>query len=306
MAIPIFIVGWRRAGTTLLTDLISRHSKVTGVNDEQMPGELGGSFESVFFSHLAGKYGDLKHPNNLIRFIEIFGSSSYFELTGLDKEFLYSERPDTYEKVFRLTMDKFAEKNNADFWVEKSPPHSYHIEELSRFYDDAKFIAIKRNVVEQVRSAIGLLELMGRVSVKGVSRKLKILQELLAYYGANKHIERFQKKHPSKIILIAFEDLIKSRRETMMAICDFLGLDFQPQMLESQYKPATSFKSEIEKSQKFLPQDVQMIHVLSPFFACLPYAFYRVLYMAKRTTHGQQLPDFFYITKMKSLGKERF
>jgi len=298
MPIPIFVVGWRRAGTTLLANLIAQHSKVTIVNDNQMPGDLGGAFESVFFSHLAGKYGDLKHPNNLIRFIEIFGSSSYFELTGLDKEFMFAERPETYAKLFRVTMDKFAEKNGADWWVEKSPPHSFHIEELSRFYDDAKFVAVKRNVVEQVRSAIGLLELIGRVSRTGVKRKLKIVREVLAYYGAYKHIERFQKQHPSKIILIAFEDLIKSRIKTIMAVCDFLQLDFQPQMLESQYKPATSFKSEIERIQILSPMDVKMIHALSSFCTRLPYPFYRILYVAKRTIHGQKLPDFFFITKV--------
>jgi hypothetical protein len=303
MAKPIFLVGWRRSGTTWLGTLIGQHTNVAAILGG-VPGRRGGIVESAYFSHLAGKFGNLESHNDLIHFIEVIGNSTYFELSGLKKDLLYKERPITYEGLFRLIMDRFAEKERTDFWLEKNPAHSFHLMDISSAYPDAMFLSIGRDIVQQVQSALKLIERInpGRKPIKGLIKKLTIFKEVIGYHAATKHIERFRLKHPDKILLVKYENLVKSRRKVVNAICKFLGLDFQEAMLESIYKPATSFKSETQRGEVLSPSEARMIHLLSLFFACVPYMFYRLLYLAKRKIEGQKFPFWYFSTTIERYG----
>ncbi len=154
MATPIFIVEWRRSGTTWLGNLISQNNNVASVMTNSSFIKDIGVYESLYFVRLAGKFGDLKNYNNLIHFVDFFCSSDFCLSTGIDKEIIYNERPKTYEELFRIVMDRFAQKMNVEFWLEKSPSHSFHVDEISHYYVDAKFIAIKRDKIGQLGSAM--------------------------------------------------------------------------------------------------------------------------------------------------------
>ncbi len=51
-------------------------------------------------------------------------------------------------------MDSYAERENANYWLEKTPAHSLYLEELSEHFPEAKFIAIKRNIIDTIKSTI--------------------------------------------------------------------------------------------------------------------------------------------------------
>jgi uncharacterized short protein YbdD (DUF466 family) len=303
MAKPIFIVGWRRTGTTLLTNLICQNSNVACVQGH-IPGSMSGVAESAYFSHLAGKFGSLENHNNLILFIEMFCNSTYFELSGLEKDFLYKERPSSYDGLFRLVMDRFSEKKGTDFWLEKTPAHSLHLEEIYRYYRDSKFVAIKRDILKQIQSSMKLREINKISDVKGQKRIFNIVKRIFNYHAAYKHIEHFRTNHPNRIITTTYEDLISSRKEAITAICEFLELEFQENMLESKYRPNTSFSSEAERKQVLSPMEVKIIRKLSFFFNLLPYSLYRMIHLLKRKIEGQKLPSWFFATKIECLNRK--
>ena len=149
---PVFIVGIERSGTTWLANILCQHSNITGIQAKRHYG----IHESVFFSNIEEKFGNLSDDNNFIQLVEILSSSDYFILSGLNKDILYEERPKTYHDFFRLIMERFAEKRKADFWLEKTPSHSLYLEKISKYYPDAKFIAIKRDIVDTIKSTIRL------------------------------------------------------------------------------------------------------------------------------------------------------
>ena len=297
---PIFLVGWRRSGTTWLGTLISQNTNVASIMGGA-PGKKGGCVESFYVSHLAGKFGDLKNYNNLIYFIEVFGSSTYYILSGLDKEFLYRKRPLTYEELFKVVMDQYAEMNDADFWFEKNPSHSFHIEEISGYYQDAKFIAITRDIVDQVRSALKMNKLE-RIEAKGLKKALNILKEIIGYYMSCKHISHFKAKYPERILVVSYEELVKTRETELITICKFLGLEFQPAMLESPYKAGSSFKSEKDREKELSPVQIRIIKMISPFFALLPYSFYHYLYLIAKRIQGIHFPYWFFSTQIERYG----
>ncbi len=300
MAKPIFLVGWRRSGTTWLGNLISQHTNIASILGGK-PGERGGCVESFYFSHMAGRFGDLKNYNNRIYFIEVFGSCTYYELSGLGKAFLYERRPHSYEDAFRQLMDRYAELKGADFWFEKNPSHSFHVGEIAGYYQDAKFVAIKRGIVGQVRSALQINKIEG-IQAQGLKKFLYVLKEIISYFMAFKHIDYFKSKHPQKMLIVSYEELVKDRRQVITAICDFLGLEFQPAMLESPYKMATSFKSEAEREAILSPAQEKMVKILSPFFALIPYRVYRILYRTAKKIQGIHFPHWFFSTKLEQYG----
>jgi hypothetical protein len=225
-------------------------------------------------------------------------------LSGLEKDFLYKERPSTYEGLFHLVMDRFAEKKGTGFWLEKTPAHALRLEQIYSSYKDVKFVAIKRDIVNQIRSSMKLIEKVGKKPVKGLKKKFHIVKRIFNYHSSYKHIGRFRAKHLDKIIVVTYEDLVSSRREVIASMCEFLGLDFQNEMLESKYIANTSFSSEAERKQVLSPMEVKMIRKLSFFFALLPYSLYRVIYVLKRKIEGQKLPSWFFATKIERYGWE--
>lgn len=297
MATPVFLVGWRRSGTTWLGALIAQNTNISCVMGGK-PGELGGCAESYFFSHLYNKFGDLKDHNNLIHLIEVFGNSTYFELTGFTKDFLYEERSETYEGLFRRLMDRYAEGKGAELWLEKNPSHSFHVEEIARCYEDAKFIAIERDVVGQLRSALKMNELEG-IEMRGLRKAVGILKEVVGYCAAQKHINRLRSKHPDRMLVVSYEDLVKSRKEVITAICDFLGVAFEPAMLESPYKAASSFISEEEKKGVLSDREAAATRIIFRLCNLLPWRFYRWLYRRAKKMQGLHFPHWFFSTKIE-------
>lgn len=304
MARPIFVGGAARTGTTWLANIISRHSKVACVQGSS-PGGLDGINESAFFSHVAGMFGNLENDNNLIQLIEVFASSSYFISSGLDKNIFYKERVHTYQDFFRLLMDHFAEKNGAALWLEKTPAHAFHFEKIVTYYDDAQIIAIKRNPIDQIKSGIILSQ--KRVGQKNfIRRKIDILKRLFNYNACYKHVGHLVSKKPDKIILIEYEDLLKSRQRVINRICNFLEIEFEEEMLgdRDNRKSNTSFISDIERSKVYSPMEERGICLLSYLMEWVPYRLYRLAYLAKRITiiKKRKLPYWFFKTKIKQYG----
>ncbi len=300
MAKPIFLVGWRRSGTTWLGNLISQNTNIASIMGGK-PGEMGGCVESFYFSHLAGKFGDLKNCNNRIYFIEVFGSCTYYELSGLGKAFLYEKKPLSYADAFRFMMDRYAELKGTDFWFEKNPSHSFHVEEIADAYQDAKIVAIKRDIIGQVRSALKINKIEG-VEAEGLKAYLYVLKEIISYYMAFKHIDHFKAKHPEKMLIVYYAELVGDTEGVLTTICDFLGLEFEPAMLKSPYKAATSFKSEEERHEILPPAQEKMLKILAPIFALIPYSLYKIFYRTAKKIQGLHFPHWFFSTKLEQYG----
>ena len=304
MARPIFIGGAARTGTTWLSNIISRHSKVAGI---LRPSSIGmyGLNESAFFSHVAGMFGNLENDNNLIQFIEVFTNSDYFAASGLDKEIFYREKTRTYQDFFRLLMDRFAEKEGAALWLEKTPAHSFHFEEIIGYYDDAKIIAMKRGPIDQVKS--GVMMLKRRIGEKDLGiKKTDILTRVFKYHSCYKHIAHLMSTKPDKVKLIEYEELRKSTRSIVVEICDFLEIEFEEEMLRDRnnQKFHTSFISDSDRDKILSKIEDRGIRLISYLLELLPYRLYRLVYLLNRiiVVRRRKLPYWFFKTKIKQHG----
>jgi hypothetical protein len=291
---PIFIVGNQRSGTTWLSNILCQHNKIIGVQSEPF-----GIRESSYFNFIEGFFGSLKKDNNFIQFIETIGSMDYFRLTGIKKDLLYQKKPKTYSQAFRLLMDSFANKEKAEYWLEKSPGHTLFLRKISNYYKDSKFIGIKRNTLDTLRSAV-----RRTVIRNNFIKKIFIIKRLLQHFKYSKHLNRFNSLS-NRILIINYEDLIKSTQETLTKLCNFLDIEYEPSLLIEKYRPNTSFTTfnkQEERAVILSSFDRKLIKWTSSIFEIFPYRFYKILYFFQLNTRKRELP----LKLWKDFKKENF
>ena len=291
---PIFIIGCHRTGTTLLANILCRHSNIAGIQAKKHYG----IHESAFFCNVAERFGDLKDDNNFIHLTETFTCSDYFILSGLDKNLIYKKRPETYHDFFRLIMDSFAESQGTDFWIEKSPQHSLYLDRLLKFYPNAKFLATKRDIIDTVKSDIARKEYRS-----SSDKKSAITESVCNYVKYYTYIEYFQKKSDS-IMMINYEELKRLKESFIREICDFINIDFESKMLELEYKPNTTFKSELERKNALSAVDISLIKTIYFIRNLLPFEYYEMQNHRKRKyldVKGIAFPEWFYSIQKENI-----
>lgn len=260
MATPLFVLGKQRSGTTWLANQLCEHSSIKGPRHTHH----GGIHESAYFSHIYNRYGKLDQKTNYVEFVEAIAASDLMQILEVDKAFLYSLWPTSYEAVFRSVMDRYADARGARYWLDKTPEHTLLVDELAALYPDAKFIAITRDVHDVVNSTVGRYgdELMRR-------RELRLTKATLSWSRHRKTIARFA--HASdRILVIRYETLRSNTEQVYCQICNFLELEFEPDMLKQAYKANTTFQKGRERDKTLSVSDRQLIRVVAELGNVIP------------------------------------
>ena len=290
MAKPIFVVGAPRTGTTWVANILCRHSDVAGIQTERHYG----IHESSFFSHLKRYFGDPSKGNNFKIFLEKFKNSDYFRFSGLDESFIDNyQGPQKYGCFFRNLMNEFATTKNSKYWVEKTTSHTLTLPEIKNVFPNAYFVATKRNIIDTVRSAIGLKvrnETIGKND--GTSKKLHILIEVFRYHTFRKHVTRFARLN-SSIHTIEFEKLINEKDHVVKQLCQFLGFNYEKSMLDQQFKPNTSFAGNKDRKTTLNSQEKRLIEFLDHQISRLPFSVFRGAFQLKQRVLRNRLPNSF-------------
>lgn len=231
MAKPIFVLGHQRSGTTWLANQLSAHPDVAAVQHAAHHGV----HESIYFSHIYGRFGDLDDKNNYVRFVEMFGASDYAQLAGASKEWLYSLYPVSYEEVFRAVMDRYASEEGAEYWLEKSPAHTPLVCEIQEMFPDASIIGIIRDPYDVAASAIK------KSDVRSLQKRfMKLLKYAWSYDFYNRKLISYEANHEDAVI-IDYCDFKNDYEKQIKRLEGELELAHDEMVLETQYPPNTSF-----------------------------------------------------------------
>ncbi len=299
----IFVLGCYRTGTTWLGTMLCQHKEIAGILGG-VEGQPGGICESAFFSHLEGHFGDLRLPNNLIQLTETFCAGTYFLSSRLDKSIFYQEKPKRYADYFQLMMDSFAAKKRKEVWVEKTPAHSFEAGRIAEYYPDARFIIVQRDILATIQSACRLEEILNATGTDVHSRlrprKLRIVRHALSYTMYYAVLRRFLRKYPERFIWLTYKDMRRDTEGTMRRVCDFIGVNFDPAMMERRYKPDSSFqtasarkKAELDAIERSLAATVTGCWRILPFFVHL------TVYRLTRHLSASRIPFWYFSLILK-------
>lgn len=207
-----FITGSQRSGTTLLSVILGNHSEVdidgfarafrlvSCLKDytKVLPAHLQYSEDAVLQEVIAQDF-----KGRLAQFTDYKNLAEY----------------DSLKDFFAEAITKQLAKSNKSVWGDKTPNMHHYLGDLLMTVPQAKIIHIVRDgratAQSQAARAQEHILLAANDWVKGNILAL-VNQKLL---GKKQHL------------IVRYEDLLSSPEQTVKKICDFLNLEFQPEML---------------------------------------------------------------------------
>lgn len=283
MAKPLFVLGKQRSGTTWLANQLCRHPDIAAPTHELH----GGNHASLYFSHIDGRFGPLDKKSSYVEFVETMAVSDTMRMLGVDRKFLYSLWPTTYQGVFTTVMNRYAEQKGAVYWLDKSNEQTVLITKLARLYPDAKFIAIIRNIYDNISSTVGRYDMTN-------DRQVRLIRAAADWVRHKKAIEHFSGQSESMLV-ITYESFKDEHEQALEKICTFLGLDYDPIMAQQAYKPNTTFVQGRIRNAVLTTRDCRLIDIVVKTSEFTPLALLDLLAGDKLAKpHRKNLPPWYF------------
>lgn len=200
----------------MLLDSMGRHSQLYAFPRETriMPDYL---------SH-ADRFGDLTNDDNFRKLLDDVRNAMVFRYVNSGEPAPMPENwqqlPRTVAAVFDGIFRAYAARDGKTRWCEKTPQHVQHMGLLAAAYPNAKFIHMIRD---------------GRDSAASFQRRWLRTPELTMYRWKKAVTEgrRQGAKLAGRYLELKYEDLTDNPESCLRAICEFLGVPFEPVILES-------------------------------------------------------------------------
>ncbi len=211
---PIFIAGTDRAGKTLLSAILSSHSRIS------VPA-VGSNLWTLFYR----RFGDLADPaafEHCLAELLAYKHITYLEpdVHRIRAEFQHGPR--TYARLFELLQVQYAERMGKPRWGDQTGLVEGYADPIMAAYPTARMIHMIRDPRDRYDASITMWP-EGRLRVGGaVARWL---------YSA-RHAERNRRRYPDRYLVVRYEDLVRDPEGTTRLVCAMVGEAYEPSMLE--------------------------------------------------------------------------
>lgn len=214
------ILGFPRSGTTLLRRLLDAHSEI------DCPGEtylLSAAAKFIGSHRVAGRVSVGVESG-----LEFLGVSSVQTLDRL-REFVTSFR----QSHLRETGKRI--------WGEKTATDVFHLEAIERIFGDhLRFICLHRHpldVVVSVKEWCDKCEAYPPELHEFLIRTQRPYDAIaLAWAERTNELLAFERRHPDRVMSLRYEELIQNTEEQLRPLIEFLGLDWEPGLIESAFQ----------------------------------------------------------------------
>ena len=209
----IFLVGAPRSGTTILQSLLAAHPNITSFP------------ETKFFHYL---WSDRLHDKLRERLDRWF----HAEIRRPD---LYNEpeirRQATSDRIrwFVGVLDRLAEEEGNQIWLEKTPEHIYFIKDILDYLPDARFIHIIRNPLEVVASMRKATQDPLNNILWGGEWTLEFCIERWKSAALVTYCSQNSPQH----LVVRYEDLLTDKTKLLSQCCHFINVAYDVEMLRN-------------------------------------------------------------------------
>jgi hypothetical protein len=190
---PIFIIGAMGSGTTLLRLMLDSHPNIA------IPGETG--FMRAYNAH---------------QFIPFkWSGRNWAKRLGWTRKELDRELAQFYEHLFM----RYVEQHGKQRWGEKTPLHTFHVDDMAKLYPEAVFVGIVRHPGGEVASC------MSRFG-HSLSRAT------YHYLRYTKEVVRQAAHYHDRFVVLRYEDLVLQPERALRELLDWLGEPWSDQVLD--------------------------------------------------------------------------
>ena len=203
---PFFIVGSPRSGTTLLQTLLDGNSALSIPPESHIFDRFGELFEA---------YGDLNQPACLKIFVgDLLGDERIkrWELNITPEDFCRSLESKSLPGIISHLFELYAQRHGKSRWGDKTPEHTFCLEQIHLFFPQALFIHL-------IRDGRDVAESLGRMFFGPVT----IDRKALLWKKHLNAFEIFEKRYPNLCLTVHYEELVHDPSLILRRILNFMG-----------------------------------------------------------------------------------
>lgn len=190
---PIFIVGPMGSGTTLMRLVLDSHPHIA------IPQETG-----------------FMRGYDALRFTPFkWSGRNWTQRLGWSPEELDDVARDLYERLFT----RYAHEHGKERWGEKTPLHTWHVDDMARVFPDARFVALIRHPAASVGS-----------NIRRFSARMS--KATWHWHQYARELARKVMAHPGRSVLIRYEDLVLQPEPVLRELLGWLGEPWDDAVLE--------------------------------------------------------------------------
>lgn len=232
----VFILGNPRSGTSLFRLMLNAHPQIIS------PPECG------FLHWWSSKYKDWSSNDNtsdrVLEFVSDVKSSKKMEDWNLDfenlKQKIRTENPKNYAELGELVYLLFAEQKGKvpSIIADKNNYYINHLNDLKEIWPTAKYILVIRDGRDVACSYLNIEKL---VTDSPYKPKLSTDISTIAkeWVTNNNNIIRFiNSQENNQGLVVRYEDVVANPAHFLSNVCQFLGVDFDTEMLSYYIKNA--------------------------------------------------------------------
>ncbi|WP_342621115.1 sulfotransferase [Rhodoferax sp. GW822-FHT02A01] len=183
----------------------------------------------VDFIPILPLYGDLADDRNYFNLvIDVVGlqAASMVKWAGVEltPEDIFESIRNQPRSVHRIVWEmllRAGEQRGARIVMDKSLDSVHFAHELMDLFPDFLFLNVVRDPRAQVAS-------MNRAIIHDFDSTLNAM----AWVRAHRVGQTLAKEHPERVLTIRYEDFLTDQEQILRKICQFIGMDFLPQMLD--------------------------------------------------------------------------
>jgi hypothetical protein len=213
---PVVILGVSRSGTTLLKEMLDRHS------------QLAIPTESYFVPQLWHRHGaDVERE----RFVDDLRRLARIAEWGVDPEAVRGRLPARapFHEAIQAIYRVYAEARGKSRFGDKTPAYMQALDLLERAFPGAQYVHIVRDGRDACLSFLAMrrrprFNWARPRGVAGFAAQWRLEVERAQRFGGTVAAGRY--------LELRYEDLVAEPAERLRSLCDFLGLDVEPHMLE--------------------------------------------------------------------------
>jgi Sulfotransferase family len=213
---PVVILGVSRSGTTLLREMLD-HSSVLAIPSE-----------SYFIPQLWDRHGAHPDPDAIL---EDLGRVARVREWGVTPDDVRSRLPDdpSFRDVILAVYRSYADRHGKRRFGDKTPAYMQHLELVDNVFPDAQYVHIVRDGRD---AALSFLDMRRRPrfnwarprGLGGFACQWDLEVRAAQVFGASSARGRY--------LELCYEDLVAEPEGRLREVCEFLGLSFEPTMLE--------------------------------------------------------------------------
>jgi hypothetical protein len=237
---PIFVVGAPRTGTTLVKEILNRHPRVHLFDEVHF-------FERVWddrdrLGDLADEAGQLEAIGRLRRVVRDYGGDqAVADVLTVDAfRRRLDEEGGGYRGLLAALLKTGAELAGADHWGDSSPQDVLYLPTLFEWFPDARVVALVRDP----RGFLCSCKNYFRRRIPGYRERYNPLTNGILWRSyMTALLDASRGAHGSAVRRIRYEDLVADPEREVRAICEHVGVEYRPVMLDVT-RTNTSFADE--------------------------------------------------------------